>query len=259
MIKSGRIFFGVAVFFTILAVTPLPKIIALKSASYSALEKPLGFSRDAAQVLLNIVRSQKNTEELRLLKNATLQQKLQDHQVLEIRLENERLTRLLSIRRILPPEAGNVVYARVIGRSPSAFNRIFLIDKGVSGGIRVNQPVLSDQSLVGKIIEAGPSVSKVLLLTDPNSRVGVLIQRTRQQGVLYGTVTGECRIKYLSVDARIQPQDVVESAGFGGFFPKGLLIGRVVRAWKEPGQIYQVAEVRPATDFSRIEEVACYV
>ncbi len=57
----------------------------------------------------------------------------------------------------------------------------------------------------------------------------------------------------------IKKSDVVESAGYGGFFPKGLLIGEVERAWKEPGQIYQVAEVKPATDLSRIEEVACLV
>ena len=57
----------------------------------------------------------------------------------------------------------------------------------------------------------------------------------------------------------VKAGDVVESAGFGGFFPKGLLVGRVRRAWKEPGQIYQVAEVDPATDLSRLEEVACLV
>jgi rod shape-determining protein MreC len=123
----------------------------------------------------------------------------------------------------------------------------------------VNQPVLSGRSLIGKIIEAGPGVSKVLLITDPNSKIGVIIQRTRQQGILYGTFAGECRIKYLSVDAEIKAGDTVESAGYGGYFPKALWVGAVARAWKEPGQIYQVAEIKPATDLSRVEEVVCLV
>ena len=245
--------------FVVLAAVPLSHSLSLKSWCYSALKKPLNFSRDAAQLLLDLVRSQKNADELRLLKAAASSKKLEDYQVTEIRMENARLTRLLGIRDLLPSGEGKLIYARVSGRSPSAWNRVLLIDKGVQDGVRINQPVLSDRSLVGKIIEAGPSVSKALLLTDPGSRIGVLIQRTRQQGVLYGTVAGECRIKYLSVDTRVSPGDVVESAGFGGFFPKGLLVGRVTRTWKEPGQIYQVAEVSPATDLSRVEEVACYV
>jgi rod shape-determining protein MreC len=118
-------------------------------------------------------------------------------------------------------------------------------------------PVLSDASLIGRIIETGPHVSKALLVTDPNSRVGGLIQRTRDQGILYGTFSGECRMKYLSLDAKLEPGDVVESAGYGGLFPKGLLIGTVQKVWKEPGQIYQVASVKPLQDLARIEEVAC--
>jgi rod shape-determining protein MreC len=244
-------------FFLVLAFVPLSRSLALKSSVYSFLEKPIRFSRNAAQLLLDLSRFQKNAEELRRVKTAA-NTRIEDYQIREALAENDRLTRLLELRKIQPAN-GRLLYARVIGRSPSAWNRVFLIDKGVQEGVRVNQPVLSDRSLVGKIIEAGPSVSKVLLMTDPNSRIGVLLQRTRQQGVLYGTLSGECRIKYLSMDAEVRKDDVVETAGFGGFFPKGLLIGTVTSVRKEPGQMYQVAETRPATDLSRIEEVACLV
>jgi len=81
-------------------------------------------------------------------------------------------------------------------------------------------------------------------------------QRTRQHGILYGTASGECRVKYLSVDAEIKAGDVVETAGLEGFFPKGVMVGSVKRAWKEPGQIYQVAEILPAADLGRLEEAA---
>ena len=201
----------------------------------------------------------KNARELRRLKAFSNAQKPGDIQVREIMMENERLTRLLQLKKILPGGEGRLLYARVIGRSPSVWNRVFLIDKGSQQGLRINRPVMAGSALIGRTIETGPSVSKVLLLTDPNSRIGVLVQRTRQQGILYGTVSGECRIKYLSADPPLKKGDVVESAGFGGSIPKGILVGQVTRAWKEPGQGYQVAELKPATDLSRVEEVACVV
>ena len=259
MIKSVRIFFGVGFFLLLLATLPLSRSILIKTSAYSFLASPVSVSRNAAQFLKDALCFHQNAEELRSFKTRRADPNLDDFQAREIELEHERLTQLLELRKILPSDTAGMVFARVIGRSPSAWNRVFLIDKGIRQGIRVNQPVLSNRSLVGKIIETGPFVSKVLLITDPNSKIGVLIQRTRQQGVLYGTFSGECRIKYLSVDVEVKNRDIVESAGYGGFFPKGLLIGEVKRAWKEPGQIYQVAEVRPSTDLSRIEEVACVV
>ncbi len=224
------------------------------------LRNPLAFSRDIAQTLVDLVHFSKNAEDLRAAQRAAGGAKGDEaFQLKETLAENVRLNRLLELRAVLPVTASKAVVARVIGRSPAAWNRVFLIDKGTEHGIRVNMPVLSDSSLIGKIIETGPKVSKALLITDPNSRVGALVQRTRDQGILYGTFSGECRMKYLSLDAQLQQGDVVESAGYGGFFPKGLVIGRIEKAWKEPGQIYQVALVTPLTDLSRVEEVVCIV
>lgn len=259
MTKSSRIFFGVGAFLFLLAAVPLSQAILIKTSVYSFLGSSLSASGSAAQILVDAMRFRQNAEALRALKNHPGESKPSAFETQEILLENDRLTKILELRKILPSDFNRAVFARVIGRSPSTWNRVFLIDKGTQQGIRVNQPVLSGRSLIGKIIESGPTVSKVLLITDPNSKIGVMIQRTRQQGVLYGTFSGACRIKYLSVDAEVKNTDRVESAGTGGFFPKGLPVGNVSRAWKEPGQIYQVAEVDPSTDLSRIEEVACLI
>ncbi len=257
--RPGRIFLGAFVLLVAIAAIPVPKADSIRAHGYSALKAPLAATSGLAQGLQDLTHFRQNAEELRLLK-ATLEEKqLVDHETRELLLENKRLTQMLELRKVLPPDQGKALIARVIGRSPGAWNRVLLIDKGMSQGIRLNQPVLSGRSLVGKIVETGPSVSKVLLIGDPSSRVGVLVQRTRQQGVMSGTVAGECRIKYLSVDVPLAPGDVVETAGFGGSIPKGLLVGKILRAWKEPGQIYQVAQVAPATDLSRLEEVACLV
>ncbi len=184
--KPGRIFFGVVFFLLVLAAVPLSKAVSFKASTYSFLGVPIGFSRNVAQWLLDLLHFHQNAEELRQLKARMSDSKLNDFQMQEMRLENQRLTEMLELKKILPSDTGRMVFARVIGRSPSAWNRVFLIDKGVLQGIHVNQAVLSNQSLVGKVIETGPTVSKVLLITDPNSKIGVLIQRTRQQGVFYG-------------------------------------------------------------------------
>jgi rod shape-determining protein MreC len=145
----------------------------------------------------------------------------------------------------------------VIARSPSVWNRVFFIDKGSAHGVRVGLPALSGASLVGKITEAGPGAAKVALVTDPLFRIGAIVQRTRDQGVLYGTPSGECRLKYLPLDSDVREGDLVETAGSGNGFPKAIPIGAIERIWKEPGQVYRVARVKPAADLSRIEEVLC--
>jgi rod shape-determining protein MreC len=254
--RPNRTTIVLGLFFVLLVVLPVSKAVLIKTSSYSILKHPLAFSRDVSQVLLDLVRFHRNAEELRATKRPPFVRGPEQAQLHEALLENDRLNRLLEMRRILPVTS-KAVYSRVIARSPAAWNRVFLIDKGAQQGIRVNMPVLSDTSLIGKIIETGPHVSKALLVTDPNSRVGALIQRTRDQGILYGTFSGECRMKYLSLDAKLEPGDLVESAGYGGFFPKGLLIGKIERVWKEPGQIYQVARVKPLRDLASVEEVAC--
>ena len=255
--KPTRVFLGTAVLIFALAAVPVSQAAALRGSVASVLKWPLALSRGLSQTAKDLFHFRRNAEAHRRLQRELASARADEVQSLDIRLENERLTKLLGLRSSLGPELGTLIYCRVIGRSPSAWNRTLLIDKGARDRIRENMPVLSDASVIGKVAETGAAVSKVVLITDPNFRIGVLVQRTRQQGVLYGTAAGGCRVKYLSTDMPLKAGDVVETAGVGGLFPKGLLVGSVVKAWKEPGQLYQVAEVRPFTDLSPLEEVAC--
>ena len=198
----------------------------------------------------------KNAEENRAYRRLFIQDKFDKIQSREIRLENERLAKLLELKPSSMHGVDKLLYARVIARSPLSWNRTLWIDKGFEDGLRENLPVFSQGTLAGKIIEVRPGASKALLLTDPNCKVGVLLERTRQQGVLSGAVSGECRMKYITLGADVKPGDRVETAGLGVFFPKGIPVGEVIRSWKEPGQIYQVASVRPLADPGKIEEVA---
>ncbi len=257
MFRPTRPFLGVAVLLFFLTALPLSASAAIRGTVISFLGAPISFSKNTAKFFVDLYYFRRNADENLALRRAISQLRYDRFQVQEIRQENERLTKLLDVKKTLPTSVRRSLFCRVIGRSPLAWNRVLLIDKGTRQGIRRNMIVLSDLALVGKVIEAGPSVSKVLLITDPNSKIGVVIQRTRQEGVLFGTSSGECRVKYLSVDTEVKEGDVVETAGFGGYLPKGLLVGRIEKVWREPGQIYQVARIKPLMDLSRIEEVVC--
>lgn len=257
MLRPNRAFFAGVVFLIALAAAPASFSATFRNLAYSALKTPVQLSREAAILAGDLWHFRANAQRARKADKGIERAMALELYAREALAENERLTRLLDIKKIIPPGASSLVTARVIGRSPSTWNRVCLIDKGTGDGVRVHMLVLSGLSVAGKVIEAGPSVSKVLLVTDPNCRVGALVQRTRDPGVLFGALSGGCRLKYLPVDARPQPGDVVETAGFGGHFPKGFRIGTLRRVWKEPGQIYQVAEVEPEADLDRLEEVIC--
>jgi rod shape-determining protein MreC len=168
--------------------------------------------------------------------------------------ENKRLKGLLDFRKAIPY---STVPVQVIGRDPSNWSNSLIIDKGVNHGIKKNMAVLSTKGLVGRVVEVGRYSAKILLISDPNSKVGAVIRRNRQGGILVGRPDGECKMVYIALDSDVAPGDLVISAGFGSIFPKGILIGKVTRVGKEPGRMYKYAIVRPSQDLSRLEEVLC--
>lgn len=168
--------------------------------------------------------------------------------------ENERLKEILGFRKSVPY---TTVPAQVIGRDPSNWSNSLIIDKGIAGGVKQNKAVLSSKGLVGRVVEAGRFSSKILLITDPNSKVGVVVQRNREGGVLTGRPDGLCRVIYLSLDSDVAPGDSVITAGFGSIFPKDIPVGEVVSVGREPGRLYKYAVVKPAQNLSKVEEVLC--
>jgi rod shape-determining protein MreC len=170
--------------------------------------------------------------------------------------DNARLRDLLDFRKIIPYTS---IPAQVIGRDPSNWSNSLIIDKGSSSGVKTNMAVISTRGLVGRIVEAGKLSSKALLITDPNLKVGVLIRRNRQGGILTGRPGGRCKIIYISLDSDVRPGDKVMTAGFGSVFPKGILIGEIEKVGREEGRLYKYAILKPSQDLSRLEEVLCII
>ena len=168
--------------------------------------------------------------------------------------ENERLKALIDFKKTVPYYT---VPAQVIGRDPTNWSNSIIVNKGLDGGVRENRAVVSTRGLVGRVLEAGKYSARILLITDPNSKVGVAIQRNRQGGILIGRPDGTCKMVYIALDSDVVKGDKVMTAGFGSIFPKDTLVGEVMKVGKEPGRLYKYAIVRPAEDMARLEEVLC--
>lgn len=191
-------------------------------------------------------------EENRRLKreNDQLENQLLHYQ--EGYLEGLRLQKLLTLK----DQSDYVsMTARVIGIDQKSLIKTILINKGTSHGIRNGLPVMNDQGVLGRIIETSWHVSRVLLISDGNSNIDALVQGTRVQGMLQGSGTMRCMLKYIAKTEEVKAGDLVVSAGMTEIFPKGLLLGTVIRADKKDPGLFQRIEVVPAVDFTRLEEV----
>jgi rod shape-determining protein MreC len=133
--------------------------------------------------------------------------------------------------------------------------KTLMIDRGESDGIMKGQPVIVETGLVGRVIETTWHAARVLMVTDENSNVDVLIQRTRANGILQGTGMGTCNIKYIVKTEPVQKGDIVLTSGLGGAFPKELILGVVRAVGNNKTSMFQNIEVIPFADFQKLEEV----
>jgi rod shape-determining protein MreC len=145
--------------------------------------------------------------------------------------------------------------AQVYARDPSSWFSTFLINKGRVDGIAKDMAVVASAGLVGRVIEVSRGTAKVLLITDPNSALDVINQRSRSQGILEGKTDKICILKYVHKSDDVQVGDPVITSGLGGIFPKGLIAGTVNRVEKKYPGLFQYVEVTPAVDLSKLEEV----
>ncbi len=169
----------------------------------------------------------------------------------EVRLTNERLQKLLDFRE---QQALKALPAQVITEDATSWFRTVMIDKGSDDGIREGMPVVVAEGVAGRIIRVAARQSRVLLITDASSAIASLVQRNRTRGICRGR--GDTLIFDFALREKdIEVGDLVITSGNGDVFPKGLPVGKVVRVEREEYGLFQVVEVAPVVDFSRLEEV----
>ncbi|MGP8153779.1 MAG: rod shape-determining protein MreC [Smithella sp.] len=166
--------------------------------------------------------------------------------------EAQRLRKLLSLSNAYNYQ---FISARVIDREQAALSRTILINKGSSDGLKAGMPVVAPPGLIGRLVDVSWNVSRVLLLIDENSNIDVIVQRNRTQGIISGAGSRGMILKYISKTQDVKEGDVIVSAGMGGVFPKGMLIGQVNHVDRQDASLFLKIIVAPFTDLSKLEEI----
>lgn len=177
--------------------------------------------------------------------------------VTEIMAENLRLRTMLDYKQGAPQF--DFVVAAVIARDPGAWTSIMIINRGSNDGLTKDMPVITPQGLAGNVVQVFANTAKVQLLLDPRSAVGSLVQRpeSRVAAIVEGNGVNPLapRMVNLARDADIVRGDKIITSGFGGIYPKGLLVGEVTDVVNDEGGLLKYAILNPAVDFNRLEEV----
>lgn len=192
--------------------------------------------------------------------NERVKQRIQELEIQQMRLrsrvaETKRLRRLLGFS---PPPAWNCTGARIVGErmSPSDALRTVLLNKGSANAVHPGMPALTPTGLVGQVLKTSQSFSKLLLITDPNSKVPVIGRQSRTKAILKGRGAGNApQLDYVARNTPLSEGEIVVTSGLGGVFPKGIPVGRI-QSIEQPGQsLFQEVKVRLLSDPGGLEEV----
>jgi rod shape-determining protein MreC len=191
--------------------------------------------------------------ENRRLREEVQELRVQGLRVTETSDENRRLRRLLALQEHLPL---TTLSGEVIAREWGGWIRSLTVNRGRGDNVPRLTAVISPSGLIGRVVDVRPGVSIVQVLTDPTSTVGAHVLRTRTPGIVEGDPRGTLRFKFMARDgASIQNGDVLVTAGQGGLFPRGIPIGTVRTIDNRGAALFHYAEITPAVDFARVDEV----
>jgi len=167
--------------------------------------------------------------------------------------ENRRLRRLLEFKEALPL---TTLSGEIIARDWGGWVRSLTVNRGRGDSVTRLAAVIAPDGLIGRVVDVRSGVSIVQVLTDPASTVGAVVVRTRTPGIVEGEPRGTIRLKYMARDgAGIQVGDLVVTWGAGGLFPRGIPIGRVRSIDDRGSALFHYAQLTPAVDFARVDEV----
>ncbi len=166
--------------------------------------------------------------------------------------ENRRLKKLLNFQA---QHDFSSVVAGIIGEDAVGWYRTFLVNRGSNDGVTADMVVIAAEGIIGRISKCSASMSQVRLISDPNLSLECRLIRTRDRGILSGSLDGACILRYLDLKSDAKPGDQVVTSGLDRVYPKGLLVGTVDSVRKGSQGLFLEAQVRPAVDFLGLEEV----
>jgi len=186
------------------------------------------------------------------LRQEILELERERNRLLEAEATNRRLQQLLEFRSQV---AVGGITASIIAASASAWFKSCLLDKGSADGVRKGMAVVTPLGALGRVIEVAPRSAKVLLITDPNSGLDVIVQRTRARGIVSGSLEDGPIMKYVRHSEDVQVGDRLVTSGLDGVFPKGMMVAMVTSVRKQTVGLFQQISVVPVVTLDRTEQV----
>ena len=154
--------------------------------------------------------------------------------------------------------------AVVIDRNPSNWYHTVVINRGSANGVKINQPVMTNLGLVGKVVSVTANTAEVIIILDPEGQVSATVRQSQGEPA-FGVAVGDYKRNprggrgtfrmTVPKDDKINPGDLVLTSGMGGVYPKDIPIGRVEEVAMETGGLLKTATIAPLVQFDRLEEV----
>jgi len=186
-------------------------------------------------------------EENRALKSENSRLRQWQAVATEVQSENTKLRELL---KFAPANKSAYTSARVAADTTSPYSRSALITSGSDQGVQEDLAVVNDGGLVGRVVEVGKKTSRILLLTDMNSRIPVLSENSRERAIAGGGSGDNLSLLYLPENSKMKMGEKIITSGDGGVLPPGLPVGVVVKIDKG------TAIVKPFVDWYHLEYVS---
>lgn len=245
--KLGIVGIGLSCILLLAVIIPV-----IRPPVLNVLKLPLGFLQFVSDEVNGLIFFHRNMVQNEILKKeiGILRQKLIEFD--DVVLENGRLNALFDFKQ---KTSYKVIAARVIGSSADDWSSVVIIDKGRSQGIKSGYVTVGYKGLIGRVIEAGSGTSKVMLINDPNLSVSAVVQRSRQEGLVSGSLSGSLVMRYLPLESDIGISDTVITSGLSQVYPKGIPIGKVVSVGYEFSGLSRYALLKPFVELSHLEEV----
>jgi rod shape-determining protein MreC len=188
--------------------------------------------------------------------NRELKSEIERLKLEQVRLNEdaEQARRLQALLLFKEQFISQTLPAQVIGSSGSEQSRSVYIDKGSSDGVKTDMAVITADGIVGKVLHVYRSTAQVLLIDDQSSGVGAILAKSRLQGVLKGSASGEVILEKVMSDEQVQPGEQVLTSGGDRIFPKGLPVGTVSKV-SQGRELFWNIRVRPSANLAKLEEV----
>jgi rod shape-determining protein MreC len=182
---------------------------------------------------------------------ADLEVRVQEQRALAARSQN--LQELMDLKS---RSTFSTIAAEVIAGNPNPSMRTITIDRGTADGVQADMAVIAPAGVVGRVVGTpARHAARVQLIIDRNAAAGAVTERTRAGGMIVGTdAEPALRMDLVSNLADVKEGDTVVASGVDGIYPKGFVIGKVERSERGSG-LYRTVTLRPAVNFSSIEEV----